>query len=383
MKRIFILFLCVCLPVTTAFSAGNIHVGALEVHPYLSVTQTYDDNVYATSSDTKSDWITTTMPGIKLQMPFRMHKLEAEYRAVINNYWDYSSENITDHHAAILGDFKFGSRFGMRLGDKYDRGHEPRASSGSGQIEKYDRNAANAALSYVFADRVKAEVEYTQTYWNFTQPENAFRDRNEYLIATYLYYRFLPKTSAFVEYDFKNVIFEQKALGLDNQVHTPLLGLRWDITEMTKGIVKAGYLSKNFEAANKDTYNTWTASVELDQAFSRSSLKLIGKRDVNESNAVGTTYYITTGAFAEYTHKLGNKLSAVGRLSYGEDDYSNTNGYELDRVDKTSLFGAGLKYQMRDWLEFALNYNHLRRDSNIDYRDLTDNTVSLTANFVM
>lgn len=383
MKRLMILFLLAFVP-ASVFAAGNIHFGALEVHPYLSVTETYDDNVYATSSNTTYDWITTTTPGIKLLMPFRTHKVEAEYRAVIRNYWDYTSENITDHHAAVLGDFKFGSLVGLKIGDKYDKGHEPRSSSGSGQIEEYYKNAANASLSYVFADRFKAEAGYTRTSWDFTQPENNFRDRAEDLIATYLYYRFLPKTSAFIEFDYKNIGFEQKANNLDNKVYTPLLGVTWEISEMTKGIVKGGYLFKKYETGGEKNIDTWTASVELDQAFSdRASIKVVGLRDVNESNTRGTSYYTTTGAFAEYTHKLAYKLSAVARGSYGEDDYSNSVGTAPDRHDKTVLYGVGLKYQMRDWLEFALNYNHLDRNSNIDARDLNDNTTSLTVNFAL
>lgn len=383
MKKLWILFLIACLP-APAFPAGNIHFGALEIHPYLSVSETYDDNVYATSSDTKYDWLTTITPGVKVQMPFRTHAFSAEYRAAIFNYHNYSSENVTDHHAAALADFKFASVIGFKLSDTYDKGHEPRSSSGTGEIVKYDRNKANTALSYVFADRFKVQAEYTRSNWDFSQEENKFRNRYEDLIATYLYYRFLPKTSAFVEYDFKNVVFEQKTDGLDNQVFTPLVGLTWEISEMTKGTVKAGYLFKNFEAANASNVDTFTASAELDQAFTeRASVKLVGLRDVNETNVRGTTYFTTTGAFVEYTHKLAFKLSALARGSYGEDDYSNAVGTDPNRHDKTILFGAGLKYQMRDWLEFALNYNHLDRNSNVDYRDLNDNTTSFSVNFAM
>ena len=383
MKRLWILFILVCLP-APAVSAGNIHVGSLEIHPFVSLTETYDDNIFAAATDTREDWITTTTPGIKLLMPFRMHSFAAEYKAVINNYADYSSEDTTDHHAGVLADFKFGSLIGLKLRDAYVKGHEMRASSAAGEIEKYDKNAASAALSYQFADRFKVEAGYTRTDWDFTRNDNQYRNRQEDLIAAYLYYRFLPKTSAFIEYDFKNVDFEQKLNGLDNKVHSPLLGLTWEISESTKGTVKGGYLQKDFEASGMDGIDTWTASADLNHAFSDySSLKIVGLRDVNESNAEGARYFVTTGAFAEYTHKLAYKVSAVARGSYGVDDYSNAIGTDPGRHDRTILGGVGLKYQMRDWLEFALNYNHIDRDSNIDIRDLIDNTYSLTVIFAL
>ena len=382
MKKILVIFL-ICLPVP-AFSAGNIHIKELEIHPYLSVTEMYDDNVYATSSNPKGDWITAITPGVKLMMPYRTHLFTAEYRASSLNYSDHSSENVTDQHAAALADFKFASLYGLKLGDTYDQGHEPRSSSGTGEIVKYDKNAAKAELSYVFADRFKTQVGFTRTNWDFSR-DNAFRTRSEDLIAASLFYRFMPKTSAFFEYDFTNIDYDLKTDGLDNQVQKPLVGLTWEISEFTKGTAKGGYLFKNYDAQSKNDIDTWTASLELDQVITdSSSIKVVGLRDVNEGNVQGTTYFITTGVNAEYTYKLTYKVSAVVRGSYGLDDYQNAPGStSTDRNDTTWMGGVGLKYQMRDWLEFALNYNHVDRSSNISYFDLKDNTTSLTVNFAL
>lgn len=383
MKKLLIMFLLACLP-APAFSAGNIHLKELEIHPYLSVTEMYDDNVYATSSDPNSDWITVITPGIKLMMPYRTHSFTAEYRASSLNYQNNSSENVTDQQASALADFKFASLYGLKLGETYDKGHEPRSVSGSGELVKYDKNAAKAELSYVFADRFKTQMDYTRTNWEFSA-DNEFRTRSEDLIAAYLYYRFIPKTSAFVEYDFKNTNYDLKVDGLDNQVQKPLLGLTWEISELTKGTVKGGYLFKNYDAQSNNNIDTWTVSLELDQEITNSSsIKVVGLREVNEGNVKGTTYYTTTGVFAEYTYKLDYKVSAVVRGSYGADDYNNAAGSTSpDRNDTTLMGGVGLKYQMRDWLEFALNYNHLDRSSNISYFDLKDNTTSLTVNFAL
>ena len=391
MKKLWILFLLLCMPIS-AFSEetlkpeerGNIHVGQLQIHPYLSLTEAYDDNVYANSTNTKGDWITTTSPGVQLLMPFGNNKLAAEYKAVIDNYADYTSEDTADHYASVLGDFKFASVYGLKVSDNYVYGHIPRSSSGSGEIEKYNKNAAAVSASYIFADRFKFETGYTRTDWQYTQDFDKYQSRNENLIPTYLYYRFLPKTSAFVEYDFKNVIYDLKAYGLDNQVQTPFIGLTWDIREDTKGIAKVGYLHKSFEASNKSGVDTWTASVNLKHAFTEiSSIRVTALRDVNEANVTGTSYFVTTGAYAEYTHKLSYKISALARGSYGADDYSNGIAPYSNREDRTWLGGVGLKYQMRPWLDFVLNYNHRDRDSNIAYWDMVDNRTSLTVDFAL
>ena len=379
---ILFLLLVLCLP-APAFSAGNLHFEALEIHPFVSVKETYDDNIFAVAKDTTRDWVNTITPGIKLVLPVRRHLFTAEYNAVINSYSSYSSENTTDHNAKVLADFKLGSLFGLTFSDTYTKGHEPRVSSTSGQIEKFEKNAASVTATYQLADRSKIQMDYTRTSWNFMLSE--YRSRQEDLVSAYFYYRFMPKTSAFVEYDWKNIVYDEKVSGLDSRVHSGFLGLTWDMSASTRGTLKGGYLQKKFDAANKEEYGTWGASADISHAFSDdASLKIIAMRDVNESSAVGTRYFVTTGAFAEYTHKLTYKISAVARVSYGVDDYSDAIAPDtVARSDKTFLGGAGLKYQMRDWLEFALDYNYRDRSSNLPVNDLKQNTYSLTVNFAL
>jgi len=380
----FMLFiiLVMCLP-ATAFSAGNLHIGALEIHPFVSVKETYNDNVFAVANNTTGDWVNTITPGIRLALPYRRHLFTAEYNAVINTYSKYGSEDTTDHNAKVLADFKIGSLFGVTFSDTYAKGHEPRDSSTSGQIEKFEKNAPSVTATYQLADRSKIQMDYTRTSWNFMLSE--YRSRDEDLVSTYFYYRFMPKTSAFVEYDWKNVAYDEKVNGLDSRVHSGFLGLTWEMSASTRGTVKGGYMQKKFDAANKEDYGTWGASADISHAFSDyASLKVIAMREVNESSALGTRYFVTTGAYAEYTHKLTYKISAVARASYGVDDYSDAIAPDtVARSDKTLLGGVGLKYQMRDWLEFVLDYNYRDRNSNIPVNDLSQNAYSLTINFAL
>lgn len=381
-KKIWIVFFLLCLPMP-AFAAGNLHYESLQIHPFVSVQETYNDNVFAVPNDTDHDWITTITPGISLSLPYGKHNFSADYKAVFSRYSNYSSENTTDHYANAMADLKIGSLFGLKLSDGYIKGHEPRVSSTSGQIEEYTKHAPSVTGTYQLADRSKVQIDYTRPVWNFTLSD--YRDRQEDLVSTYLYYRFLPRTSAFIEYDFRNYNYDQKVDELDSKVNSVLLGLTWEMSAITKGTVKAGYLDKRFDAAGADGLRTWTASVDVSHAFSDySSIKLVGMRDVNEPSAPEARYYITTGASAQYTHKLTAKISGAARLSYGIDDYSNAIGADTEaRKDKTLIGGVGLRYQMYNWLEFALDYDHWNRDSNIAEWDLIQNTCSFTVNFAL
>jgi hypothetical protein len=170
LKKFWIIFFVLCLP-APAFSAdngnGNLRVGQLEIHPYFSVQETFNDNIYATPNRTPteavSDFITTYTPGLRLFLPVGQHQLSAEYNVVSAKYMNHPSENTTDQNAQVVGDFKFGSLFGLKLMDVYTKGHEPRYLSITGQIERYEKNAATASATYQLADRSKIQVDYTRT----------------------------------------------------------------------------------------------------------------------------------------------------------------------------------------------------------------------------
>lgn len=374
------LFLTTFILKGAADAAGNIRFGQMEVHPFLSLKEIFSDNIYSTSTEQKRDSIYETTPGIKLQLPIRMHRFEAEYYAIDRRYDTYGGENTTDHHAKGLLDLKFGSFFGLTVNDVYAKSHESRSSSSTGFIEVFRTNAASASATYQLAGRSKVQFDYTATSWNFMTSN--FRDREEGLVSGYIYYRFLPKTSAFMEYDRKMVDFTPVTTTLDNTMDTLSLGVTWDVTGRSKGTIKAGRTAKDFEDPAEKDFTVWTWSVLVNHSFSDlTSVKVIGSRNVNETNFSGTSYFITTGAYADLTHRFASKMAFLLRGSYGTDRYSNAVAPSTTvREDKTNMVGAGLKYFMKDWLEFGADYNKRNRDSNIDVNDYRETQYVLSAN---
>jgi hypothetical protein len=378
-----LVMLLLCLVPAVAPAAGNITLGTTEVHPYVSVKEDFSDNIFYTSTDERSDSITTITPGIRLVHPFRAHAAELEYYAVVNRYSKYRTEDTTDNFANGKVDLKFGSLFGLRLTDAYTQSHEPRASSSTGFIEEYRSNAAGLSATYQLADRSKVQVDYGRTDWRYLT--SSFRNRDEDLVSGYFFYRFLPKTSVFVEYDFKKVSFVDGSLELDNTVGSALLGLTWEMSESSKGTVKAGTLAKDFSDKAKGSVSTWTGAVDVRHAFSeRTAVTLGGSRVVNETSLLGNRYYITTGLSAELTHRFLSKLTGALRGTYGTDDYADALAAGEDaRRDRTTTAGAGVTYKMHDWISLGLDYGLKDRRSNQSANDYTEHSTLLSVNIAL
>jgi hypothetical protein len=347
-----LVFLMVALT-SRAHAIGNIRMGQMEIHPHVVLQEEFSNNIYTTATDLKRDSVTIITPGVRLQLPMGMHRFEAGYYAVDRRYHTYRGENTTDEHVKGLLSLQFGSFFSLTASDTFDKDHEPRSSSASGFIEVFRTNSASATAIYQLANRSKVQLDYTATSWSFITSD--FRDRDEDLVSGYIYYRFLPKTSTFIEYDRKQVDFTPTTTTLDNTMDTLSLGFTWDIDGRSKGTIKGGRTAKDFEDPAEKDFTVWTWSVNVNHNFSElTSINIIGLRDVNETNFSGTSYFIKTGAFSDLTHKFVSKMAFVVRGSYGRDVYSNAVFPSTTvREDTTSMAGAGLKYFMKDWLEFV------------------------------
>ena len=382
-----VFFLMLALQVAPA---SGMNYSSLQFDPYVSLRESLTDNVFNTPTDTRHDLISALTPGIKMVYPFRTHQFDFDYHAVLTRYKTYSSDRTNDHFVNGAVDLKFGSLVGLKLSDVYMKNHFPRSSSATGFIEKYTNNTVKASLSYQLADRSKVQVDLGQSSWSFQDQASFFRDRREGLLSGYLYYRFQPKTSAFVELDRKKADFSDPvSQPLDNAMDSALLGITWEATRRSQGTVKIGKTWKDYSDGSVEDYSSWTGSMDIIHRFDEyNTVKVTGLREINETNyqpvagQLPVRFFVTTGAAAEVTHRFGYRLSGSLSGSLGTDKFSDPvfdpadNTYK-DRKDSTVLLGLGLKYAAKEWLEVGVDYLARKRDSNINANDYSEHRYSL------
>lgn len=336
----------------------NLHAGGLKVNPFISLSQTFSDNATYVPADAKqSDSITAIMPGVRLQLPFQAHSADMQYYSVVSRYEKFTEENTIDHHLSAAVDFKVKDRYELKFSDRFEAGHEPLSSSPTGSTEEFKTNTAAFMAAYLPAESVKVQLDYGRSSWRFDTSD--FRDREEDQLAGTVFYRVLPGTSVFIEYDLKNIAYAEDTLGLDSTVGALQAGLTWDISARSKGTVKAGIARKDFSSSTRNGGTVKVGSADVRHAFSTgTTVVLTAERSMNEPNLPDIAYFMTTGAYAELTQRFLKKWAVVLRGAFVQDLY-------FIRTDRTALSGAGLKYQAKDWLELAVDYNLRERNSTI------------------
>jgi len=355
-----------------SWATPTLRAGPLYINPVLSISEAFSDNVTYAPDNKKSDSITTVTPGVRLQLPFQAHMAELEYYSIISRYAKYSEENQNDHHVGASVDFRVGDRLGFQVADNYDRSHEPLSSTPTGSNEEFKSNAAALSATYQFTDSLKAQFGFGKSTWRFITSQ--FRDRDEDQLAVAAFYRVLPKASVFIEYGHRKISYSDETLDLDSTVGTMQAGMTLDLTERSKGTLKAGLARKNFTSSARSNGTVKVGSADVRHDFpSDTTIVLTAQRSMNEPDIAGMNYFISTGGYAELTQRFARQWAAVVRGAYVQDQY-------FIRTDRTALSGAGIRYRTKEWLEFAVDYNRRKRQSDIQGNDYTEQSFIFTAN---
>jgi hypothetical protein len=114
-----------------------------------------------------------------------------------------------------------------------------------------------------------------------------------------------------------------------------------------------------------------TAAIAVGYAFhDESRIGLTIDRDLRHSFAESTPYFISTGARLTFTQRLVRNIDAqlVGgfdRIAYE----ARLDGTAEDQRDRLRTFGGGVGVRLNDSSRLAINYEHTKRTSPVEFRE--------------
>lgn len=370
-KSLLCAFLCLTGFLAIAAPARAMRLGAFEIHPFIDVSEEYTDNVFASNTNKEGDFATVITPGIQLIYPRaeKRYRLELLYQATIEHFYRFSSENAVTHKAIGKFHYRMPSGFDLNIGDEFTRGHDIRGINVNEELDFYRDNLLSVSLGYSLSERFGIRADYRYYILRYDADRNSFRNRHDNTLAGYLFYKVMPKTSVFVEYEYTDVEFDESS-DMNSKEHHFFAGITWDVTGKTKGTVKAGFEKKVFEDPSISGFQGYIMEVDIDHNFdSRNSLRVVGVRKTNETNIAGADFFVTTGLLLEYYHRFTGKISGKAYVGYERDEYRGG----FSRKDDVWKAGASLSYQIRKWLRTEAGYSYTIRNSTIDDFDYTNN----------
>ena len=382
-------------------------------HPFLLVEGKYTDNLYYTSENEEDEFITTVTPGVWVAVPanreevvdlsssntspggLALSRIKPEATRRMQSYLLYSPEftmfaNNSDHdyinHKAVGAfQYNFDAGLSIDLVEQFNKRNEIN-NNATGNLDKYYDNLVNLIVTYDLSRKFKIRGDYSNYWLDYDDSANEFRNRTDNSGSLYVFYQFRPKTSAFVQYNYADICYDESS-ARDSQQHGYFTGVDWDVTAKTRGRAKVGYTEKRFEESGLDDEAGFAMEVQAQHTFTpKRAINVSVSRNYKESSSSTAYAALSSGVNASLLQRFTAKWSGTVSLSFTRDEYEGeyTLGGKTDeREDDTFRAGASLLFEPRDWLSFDLGYYFSTRASNFSVFDFGNNTVYINIEVVM
>ena len=379
------------------------------IHPYISLTGLYSDNIYNAATNEEEDYLTTISPGLMLAYPgvkemqgasfstsnpspgglvsdrissnsFHRFQTSLLYQTDIESYTDNSSGDMAHRRAEALLQFNLKGGVSFDLAGEYKVSAD--AFSGSALLDEYQSDLLDLVIGIKLGRRTDLDLGYSSFQLDYGATRNDGRDRQDTSYTGRLSFGILAKTAIFAEYQIIDIDYDLQVFPT-NEIQNGNIGLKWNPTAKSSGQLKVGVSSKDHEDAslgNADTDELFY-ELQLDHSFStKTSVNLTGTRRLAESTVVGTNFIINNQVSLNYKQKLSAKIVAHLDTSYSRDEFDGlitVGSISKEREDASILITPTIDYLMKDWFIVSLSYSLAERDSNFDNYDFTSNSVFL------
>lgn len=381
------------------FTASEAFGQILTLTPSLSLSETYDDNIFQDDTNEEADFITTLTPGIQLRyQPTSTTLLELDYRMDFEFFAQNSDENQVGHRGTLRFASPITPRLSIALRDTLVITEEPGdrfveideatglRSESQENREQTIRNRATATLEYLLASRSTLSLLFDSLIDDVEDPDDV--DEFRYTLGVELGYlaNVLRGNRVRLFYDVTFHNFSEngplppgQAEEPDFQVHTINVGYIHTFNPTFSGDVTVGYAITESEDAEQDGNAAFVANLGLTKTLRDGRIVFRYRRnftsggdDAGSVLADVFTLAISTGLTPKITASLGTNLSFFNFQEAGEDD----------RIFWT--IRPGLTYQMLRFWRLSFDYDFAVTNYDSSTRaDRTDHRLTFASQFTI
>lgn len=367
-----------------AVDPQSLVIGGTVLTPTLSVSEAYDDNVWAAPGKDVDSMVTTIAPSLLLGALDGLNSYLIRYDLVREEVHSSSDDSHTDHDFLASAHLEINARNRLDFNANYVKRTARRDTTNrlfgetGNKSKSFDVGAmygfgAESARTQIELGVNKGRLRYDNNFnsGSFTRE----KERDTTGLNTTLYYRLTGKTKALAEVIYTDYDYESAASLLNGDSRAYRAGLEWEATAKTTGRVSVGREHKRFDKGSQSSLSkpSWAASVEW-QPRTYSTFTLGSYRLIEEGSATETSID-TTSTDLGWVHDWTSDLSSNIGYTIAKQDYDglSNNGRE-DDIDTARV---GLTYKMLRWMDVGLNYQFHDTESNDPNSEYDRNVVGL------
>jgi len=404
------------------------------VHPFLSITGEYTDNIYNINVDEKDNFLTILSSGAWLGVP-RIRELPltlSPYNAAAGgtrysvaqgesfnrfqtyllagiSHKIYSADTDLNHTAwRVEGMYQQNLPAGISFRafdryakdrDRYDFGsfqpddftinNDTFSVSSPSLIRDYSSNQGVLNLNLDMSERFSAQFDYTNFWLDYEEMADDWLDRVDNNLSLSLAYHHSPKTSLFVQYVHTFLSYEEDA-GNDSENRAVFGGVNWKGSAKTSLMLKSGYQQKDYSNIATDSRGTFAVEGQFNYLITDKTKVAVNiYKAIEETDSLQSRGMDTIAAKLRYDQRFSYKIQGYLELWHETNDHDGFMRSEFmeeavePRKDTRFLVKPGILYHLQDWLIAELSYSVESRNSTDNEYDFTTQTVffGLNASF--
>lgn len=354
----------------------------ITLYPSVAVGIGFNDNLNLTSANKVSSNFVNISPTLLAAMNYKGDRYTALASMDTVSYPSNSLDNTRASAFKLAADKYFSTRARGGLSAEYNTGTSSRdANVPSAEPDRYHGSALNGTFAYGAAGakgRLEADAGLTNKTFDNNRAKTALLDLDVTSVAGRAFVKVGGRTLGLVEVsNAKTNYVSALSQNLNNTERKYYLGLTWDATAATTGIVKVGRMTKDFDSG-KQGYSgaSWDASVRwLPRTYSAFTLQT-SKNTADTTDAASFSYSLNTATNLSWNHSWSSVISTSASVGVSNATYPGT----LKADVNTNTYSLGASYAFRRWLSLGVDFTNTDATSSNPLSAYKKNVTMFTLN---
>jgi hypothetical protein len=386
------------------YDAVGEHVGAFTVYPRASLTDIYDDNVYALPQKTGGDIVALT-PSVDVSSNWGRNSLSVHMQYERDQYLDQPAESSNEYAISANAGLDVDSRSKLSFNLGAAQLTEPRSDPDSiqGLIAPVRYDLINGGASaYREFGRLRVDISAAASSYSFYNVQLApglygIGGNDIFVVGGHDYYNEASRDEVAASesvrlswaIDPDLAFFTQVQPNQSNFIHAPLAalgsynstgyevltGVNGQLTHLIKYDVGVGYLDQHYSSAQISDVTGIAFNIDAIYNITQLiTLKVSGNHSIQAAGIPGSAAANVDSASARADYELLRNLIISPYLAYYHYIYPGTT-----RIDSRYASGISATYLINRMLGLTASYSYLEQISNGTYGgyNFNDNRLSL------
>jgi hypothetical protein len=372
------------------YDAVGIQAGSFIFRPSASISEIYDDNVYATNTNRKSDFLTELTPRIEADSNWNRHALNFAVSGDLGYHASATTEDYKNFSVRQSARIDVGAMSSLNENGYFERYQEARTSvDDPGGVSPVKIDRKGGALEYrhqggTLFGSVRATIADSIFHNTFRSDgsviNNHFRDRTTGAVDIEVGYDSGGLIRPFVQLSGMKVNFKEPVdqfdVNRDSTGYAINGGILFPVTALIQGRVFAGYIARNFKDPQlKDVHTAGYGGTLIWSPDRSTSIKLQGLKTVLETTLVQASSAVASSASIAVDKELRQNLLVHGQAQFERIRYTG-----IARTDNTWQGQINLTYLLNRVVRASVRYDYARRNAkNVPtFNDYRRNQINLT-----